>query len=151
MLFPEWPVCIGHVPEAHSDFVLAVVGEELGLIGVAFVFLCFAILVWRGYQVAQRQGDPFGRLLAFGLTTLLAMQAGINGAVVLGLLPTKGLTLPFVSYGGTSLVITLAMVGILMNVSAHTDLESAPEKESRGTPLSMNSGAFAKPGMGTVS
>ena len=138
------------LPEAHSDFVLAVVGEELGLIGVIFVFVCFATLVWRGYQIAMRQGDPFGRLLAFGLTTLLALQAGINGAVVLGLLPTKGLTLPFVSYGGTSLVITLAMVGILMNVSAHTDLESAPEKESRGTPLSMNSGAFAKPGMGAI-
>ena len=138
------------LPEAHSDFVLAVVGEEIGLIGVVFVFVCFATLVWRGYQIAMRQGDPFGRLLAFGLTTLLALQAGINGAVVLGLLPTKGLTLPFVSYGGTSLVITLAMVGILMNVSAHTDLESAPEKESRGTPLSMNSGAFAKPGMGAI-
>ena len=138
------------LPEAHSDFVLAVVGEELGAIGVAFVFLCFGTLVWRGYQIATRQGDPFGRLLAFGLTTILGLQAAINGAVVLGLLPTKGLTLPFVSYGGTSLVITLAMVGILMNISAHTDLETVPEKENRGHALAMASGAFTKPGMGQI-
>ncbi|HVO31813.1 MAG TPA: putative lipid II flippase FtsW [bacterium] len=139
------------LPEAHSDFVLAVVGEELGWIGVAVVFGCFALLISRGYQVAMRQGDPFGRLLAFGITTLLGLQAAINGAVVLGLLPTKGLTLPFVSYGGTSLMVTLGMVGILMNVSAHTDLESAPDRERKGTALAMASGAFMKPGMGGIS
>ena len=109
------------LPEAHSDFVLAVVGEELGFLGVAVIFGCFAVLVWRGIAIAIHQGDPFGRLLAFGLTALLGMQAAINGAVVLGLAPTKGLTLPLVSYGGTSLMVTLALVGILMNVSAHTD------------------------------
>lgn len=109
------------LPEAHSDFVLSVVGEELGLLGVAFVFLCFGILVWRGYSIAMRNRDPFGRLLAFGLTTMIGLQAAVNGAVVLGLLPTKGLTLPLVSYGGTSLMVTLACIGILMNVSAHTD------------------------------
>lgn len=110
------------LPEAHSDFVLAVVGEELGTIGVLAVFGCFVAIVWRGYGIALRQGDPFGRLLAFGLTTLIGLQASINGFVVLGMLPTKGLTLPFVSYGGTSLLVTLSCIGILMNVSAHTDL-----------------------------
>lgn len=114
------------LPEAHSDFVLAVVGEELGFVGVAFVFACFGMLVWRGISVALHQGDPFGRLLAFGLTSLLGLQAAINGAVVLGLAPTKGLTLPFVSYGGTSLIATLAAAGILMNVSAHTDFSAGP-------------------------
>ena len=96
------------------------------MIGVFFTFLCFGAIVWRGISVALHQGDPFGRLLAFGLTTLLGLQAAINGAVVLGLLPTKGLTLPLVSYGGTSLIATLAAVGILMNVSAHTDFSSGP-------------------------
>lgn len=138
------------LPEAHSDFVLAVVGEELGWLGVTVVFACFATLIWRGYQVAMRQGDPFGRLLAFGITTLIGLQSAINGAVVLGLLPTKGLTLPFVSYGGTSLMVTLAMVGVLMNISAHTDLETAPDKERKGTALAMASGAFMKPGMGGI-
>jgi len=120
------------LPEAHSDFVLAVVGEELGLLGVAAVFLCFGLIVWRGYQVAIRCNDPFGRLLAFGLTTLIGLQAFVNGAVVLGLMPTKGLTLPLVSYGGTSLVVTLAMVGILMNVSASA--EAAPVPRAEGVP-----------------
>ena len=124
------------LPEAHSDFVLSVVGEELGLAGVAAVLLCFSIVVWRGFGIALRQGDPFGRLLAFGLTFLLGMQVATNAGVVLGLLPPKGLTLPLVSYGGSSLLVTLSCIGILMNVSAHTDLPvrtSAADREPAST------------------
>jgi len=121
------------LPEAHTDFVLSVVGEELGFIGVVFVLGCFAAIVWRGITIALHQGDPFGRLLAFGLTTLIGMQAAINGAVVLALLPTKGLTLPLVSYGGTSLMATLAAIGILMNVSSHTDFSAGPTARREAT------------------
>ena len=121
------------LPEAHTDFVLSVVGEELGFIGVCFVLACFAAIVWRGIGIALHQGDPFGRLLAFGLTALIGLQGAINGAVVLALLPTKGLTLPLVSYGGTSLVATLAAIGILMNVSSHTDFSAGPTARREAT------------------
>ncbi len=138
------------LPEAHSDFVLSVVGEELGFAGVAAVLLCFAVIVWRGFGIALRQGDPFGRLVAFGLTFLLGLQAATNAGVVLGLLPPKGLTLPLVSYGGSSLLMTLASVGILMSVSAHTDLPvrtfaSAADREPASTSGAWQIGSAAPP------
>jgi cell division protein FtsW len=105
------------LPEAHTDFVLALVGEELGLIGTATVTLLFAFFVWRGFQIAARARVPFGRYLGMGITLLIGGQALVNAAVVTGLLPTKGLTLPFVSYGGSSLVISLIGVGILLSIS----------------------------------
>jgi cell division protein FtsW len=105
------------LPEAHTDFVLALVGEELGLIGSATIILLFALFVAKGLQIARRARSPFGRHLASGITLLIGMQALVNAAVVTGLLPTKGLTLPFVSYGGSSLVASLFGVGILLNVS----------------------------------
>lgn len=109
-----------YLPEAHTDFIFAVVGEELGYIGVFVVAAMFLVLVLRGLRTALAAQDDFGRNLAFGLSFMLGLQALINIAVVLGLLPTKGLTLPFISYGGSSLVCTLLAVGILLSVSAHT-------------------------------
>ena len=105
------------LPEAHTDFVLALIGEELGLIGTATVILLFAFFVWRGVQIAARAREPFGRYLGMGITLLVGVQALVNAAVVTGLLPTKGLTLPFVSYGGSSLVVSLVGVGILLSIS----------------------------------
>ncbi len=105
------------LPEAHTDFVLALVGEELGLIGTATVILLFVFFVWRGFQIAARAREPFGRYLGMGITLLIGGQALVNAAVVTGLLPTKGLTLPFVSYGGSSLVVSLVGVGILLSIS----------------------------------
>jgi len=105
------------LPEAHTDFVLALVGEELGLVGTAVVILLFAIFVVRGFQISARARMPFGRFLGMGITLLIGTQALINACVVTGLLPTKGLTLPFVSYGGSSLVICMLGVGILLSIS----------------------------------
>ncbi|MRR38228.1 putative lipid II flippase FtsW [bacterium] len=106
-----------YLPEAHTDFILSVVGEELGLIGVVVIAAMFLMLVLRGVRVALMSQDPFGRFLAFGIVTLLGIQAFVNMGVVTGLLPTKGLALPFISYGGSSLIVTLFAVGILLNVS----------------------------------
>ena len=106
------------LPEAHTDFILAIIGEELGLVGVALVLAGFAVLVWRGILAALRSRDLFGSYLAFGLSCLFGLQALVNMGVVLGLLPTKGLPLPFISYGGTALVTSLFMAGVLGNVSA---------------------------------
>lgn len=106
-----------YLPEAHTDFILSVVGEELGLIGVIVIAAMFLMLVLRGVRVALMSQDPFGRFLAFGIVTLLGIQSFVNMGVVTGLLPTKGLALPFISYGGSSLIVTLFAVGILLNVS----------------------------------
>jgi len=108
-----------YLPEPHTDFILSVIAEETGFVGVAVVVLLFATLVIRGFMVAFRAPDLFGTLLAAGLTMVLAMGAFINIAGVMGLIPLKGLTLPFLSYGGTSLVMSLVAVGILLNISSH--------------------------------
>jgi len=105
------------LPEAHTDFVLALVGEELGLVGTMTILVLFAILVLRGFQIASRAQHPFGRYLALGITLLFGIQALINAGVVTGLLPTKGLTLPLVSYGGSSLMVSLLGIGILLSIS----------------------------------
>jgi cell division protein FtsW len=106
------------LPEAHTDFILSIVGEELGLCGVLFVIGLFGVLVWRGFRTAFRARDVFGSYLAFGITTMFGLQALVNIGVVLGSLPTKGLPLPFISYGGTSLVMSLFAAGVLANISA---------------------------------
>lgn len=106
-----------YLPEAHTDFILSVVGEELGFIGVLLIASMFFLLVWRSIRVALGAEDTFGRFLAFGIAVLLGIEAFVNIAVVTGLLPTKGLALPFISYGGSSLLITLFSVGILLNIS----------------------------------
>ena len=107
-----------YLPEAHTDFILSVVGEELGLIGVLVICAMFFLLVQRGIRVALHAQDNFGRFLAFGIVTLLGIEAFVNMGVVTGLLPTKGLALPFISYGGSSLVVPLFAVGVLLNVSS---------------------------------
>ncbi len=102
------------LPAAHTDFIYAVIGEELGLAGAALVLLLFAIVAWRGFRIAVRHPEPFAAHLAFGTTVLLVLQGVFNMAVVLGCLPTKGLTLPFVSYGGSAMILALAEVGVLL-------------------------------------
>jgi cell division protein FtsW len=108
-----------YLPEPHTDFILSVIAEESGFVGVAVVIFLFVVLIIRGFVVAFRAPDLFGTLLAAGLTMVLAMGAFINIAGVMGLIPLKGLTLPFLSYGGTSLVMSLVAVGILLNISSH--------------------------------
>ncbi len=106
-----------YLPEAHTDFIFSVIGEELGLIGTLVVAALFLMLILCGIRIALHCQDPFGRNLAFGLSLLLGLEAFVNLAVCMGLLPTKGLALPFISYGGTSLVVSLICVGILLNIS----------------------------------
>ena len=107
-----------YLPEAHTDFILAVVGEELGFLGVAVIIGMFFLLVQRAMRIAVAAPDPFGRFLALGIAVLLGIEATVNMGVVTGLLPTKGLALPFISYGGSSLLISLFAVGILLNISS---------------------------------
>lgn len=107
----------GFLPEAESDFILPIIGEELGFVGVTVVLALFLVLTVRGVTLAWRVRDDFGRFLAFGLTMLVGVQASINAAVAVGLLPTKGLTLPLVSFGGSSLMVSLLTIGVLLNVS----------------------------------
>lgn len=107
---------LGYTPEAHSDFILAAIGEELGWLGIALVLTLFGILVWRGLRAALGARDVFGGYLAFGITLLFGVQALFNVGVVLGIVPNKGITLPLVSCGGSSLVITMFLVGLLFNV-----------------------------------
>jgi cell division protein FtsW len=109
-----------YLPEAHTDFIFSVVGEELGFIGVMIIASMFFLLIHRGIRVALYAEDNFGRSLAFGITTLLGLEAFVNIAVVTGLFPTKGLALPFISYGGSSLLSTLISLGMLLSVSEQT-------------------------------
>jgi cell division protein FtsW len=106
-----------YLPEPHTDFIFAVIAEELGLIGATAVMVCFCVITWRGLRIALQAPDSFGSFLALGLTTMVSVQAFFNISVVLGLLPTKGIPLPFVSAGGSSLLINLIGMGILLNVS----------------------------------
>jgi cell division protein FtsW len=110
-----------YLPYPYSDFIFAVIGEELGLIGATVVLAGFVLLLWRGVRAAWNAPDPFGTYLAAGLTLSIVLQALINVSVVLGLLPTKGIPLPFISAGGSSLLFTLVSVGLILNVSQHAD------------------------------
>jgi cell division protein FtsW len=109
------------LPEGHTDFIFAVVGEELGLIGACTVLLLFLVFLWRGLRTSVKAPDQFGFYLAMGITMMVCVQAFINMSVVLALMPTKGIPLPFLSYGGSSFVVMLAAVGILLNVSQQSD------------------------------
>lgn len=108
------------LPEAHTDFIFALVGEELGLLGALVVLALFAVVAVRGFRIAARHPDPFASLLAFGVTAVLVLSAVVNIGVVLGLLPTKGLPLPFLSYGGSALLATMIEVGVLASLSRMT-------------------------------
>ena len=109
-----------YLPAAHTDFIFSVVGEELGLVGTGLLLVAFTLLFWRGMRAALRAPDRFGFYLALGATSLLTIQALIHMAVCLGLFPTKGLPMPFISYGGSSLVASMAATGLLLNVSQHS-------------------------------
>jgi len=108
-----------YLPEAHTDMIYAVVGEEFGLVGTGMVLLAFIVIFWRGIRASVLVPDEFGRYLALGITLALGIQALMNMSVVLGMGPTKGIPLPMISYGGTSLLSTLASIGVLLNVSEH--------------------------------
>lgn len=130
-----------YLPEAHNDFILALIGEELGLIGSCLILLGFACLVWHGWTVARKAPDLLGSLLALGVTLMLGLQAAMNIAVVTRSMPTKGISLPLISYGGSALIFTLFGIGILLNVAAHPPAEEAPRAlgavaRGSGRPLS---------------
>jgi cell division protein FtsW len=110
-----------YLPEPHTDFIFAVTAEELGLLGSMAVVGLFGVFIYRGLRTASRCKDLFGRYLAFGITSTIAIQALFNISVVLGMLPTKGIPLPFISYGGSSLFVTLASVGVLLNISQQAE------------------------------
>jgi cell division protein FtsW len=107
-----------YLPEPHTDFIFSVIGEELGLLGVLTILGLYVLIFWRGISIARNSRDSFGAFVAIGLTTAIGLQVCVNTGVALGLLPTKGLTLPFLSYGGTSLLMNMASIGILMNIGA---------------------------------
>jgi cell division protein FtsW len=126
---------LGYMPEAHNDFILAPIGEELGWIGVACVLAMFAILLWRGVRAALGARDVFGGYLAFGITLLFGVQVLFNVGVVLGVVPNKGITLPLVSYGGSSLIITMFLVGLLLNVGRRPERHSAERELKQREPV----------------
>lgn len=107
------------LPHPQSDFIYAIVAEELGMVGAVGVVLLFALFLWRGARVGRRAPDDFGRFLAWGITGMLVLQALLNISVAVALLPTKGIPLPFISYGGSSLVVSMALAGVLLNISQH--------------------------------
>jgi cell division protein FtsW len=111
-----------YLPEPHTDFIFAVVSEEFGLVGSTLVVACFLVIAWRGLRAAAYAPDAFGSFLAIGLTMMIVLQAFVNLSVVLGLLPTKGITLPLVSNGGSSLLVNLLAMGVLLNISQHATL-----------------------------
>ena len=108
-----------YLPEAHTDFIFAIIGEELGLLATGSILVMFAVILFCGYRISALAPDGFGSLLAFGLTSLLCIQAAINMGVVTGCLPTKGLPLPFISYGGSSVIASVACIGVLLNIAHH--------------------------------
>ncbi|HEX8701057.1 MAG TPA: putative lipid II flippase FtsW [Myxococcaceae bacterium] len=108
------------LPEAHTDFIFAIIGEELGLVGVTLLVALYAVVIWRGVRISLAAPETFGTYLGLGLTSIIAFQASVNMCVAMGLLPTKGLTLPFVSYGGTSLLVLMGTAGVLLSLSANT-------------------------------
>lgn len=138
---------LGFLPENHTDFILATVGEELGFFGIALVLGLIALLVWRGLAIARRANDRFGTYLATGLSALFGLQALVNMAVVLELIPAKGITLPFLSYGGSSLLTSLAAVGILLSISRRPAAwRMSDQRGRRRAPRSPGNGKAADTG-----
>lgn len=113
-----------YLPEPFTDFIYAVISEETGLLGATVILLCFCVIAWRGIRTAMRAPDSFGAFLALGITMMLVLQAFVNISVVIGLMPTKGIPLPLVSNGGSSMLINLLGVGVLLNISQHQPMET---------------------------
>ena len=113
-----------YLPEPHTDFIYAVISEELGLVGATAILLCFCVIAWRGLRISARAEDVFGSFVALGLTTMIAAQALVNISVVLGVIPTKGIPLPLVSFGGSSLLVNLLGTGVLLNISQHESADA---------------------------
>lgn len=111
-----------YLPESHTDFIFAIIGEELGFVGAAAIVGLFVVLIWRGLRIGLRAPDPFGAYLALGITVLIATQTLVNLGVVTGMLPTKGLPLPFLSFGGSALLVTMLSTGVLLNISQQADV-----------------------------
>ena len=122
---------LGYLPEAHTDFILAVISEELGIVGIILLFVLYSIILVRGVRIGINVSDPFGKLLAFGITFQICMQVIFNAGAVSGLLPITGITLPFISYGGTSLLITVASAGILVHLSKHANKAIEAREETQ--------------------
>jgi cell division protein FtsW len=133
---------VNFLPEAHTDMIFAVVGEELGFVGSALLIAAFAVFAWAGFNVALRCRDPFGKRLAAGVTTLVCGQAAVNLAAVLGMAPLTGIPLPFVSYGGSSLLVLLGAVGVLLNIAVNERVVGARVRDrGRGNRRARASGA----------
>ena len=133
---------VNFLPEAHTDMIFAVVGEELGFVGSAVVIAAFALFAWAGFNLALRCRDPFGKRLAAGVTTLICGQAAVNLAAVLGMAPLTGIPLPFVSYGGSSLLVLLSAVGVLLNIAVNERVVEARVRDrGRGNSRSRSSRA----------
>jgi cell division protein FtsW len=124
-----------YLPDSHTDFIFSILSEELGFLGTITVISLFAILIIRGLIISIRAQDTFGAYLAMGLTSLIGLQAAINMAVVSGLMPTKGLSLPFLSYGGSSLLVNMIAIGILLNISSQTQSQQPKDVYNRETNL----------------
>jgi cell division protein FtsW len=124
---------VNYLPEAHTDMIFAIIGEELGLVGATAVIAAYCAFAYIGLKIALQCKDPFGKRLAAGLTALVCGQAAINLAAVMGLAPLTGIPLPFVSYGGSSLVVALACVGILLNIAGNAGAaaRSVPDRSRR--------------------
>ncbi|WP_078379203.1 putative lipid II flippase FtsW [Sutcliffiella halmapala] len=122
---------LGYLPEAQTDFILAVISEELGILGVLFLFLLYSIVLIRGVQIGVAIKEPFGKLLAFGITFQICSQVFFNAGAVSGVLPITGITLPFISYGGSSLLITIFATGILVHLSKHANLAREAREETQ--------------------
>ena len=138
---------VNFLPEAHTDMIFAVVGEELGFVGSSLVIAAFAVFAWAGFRVALQCRDPFGKRLAAGITTLICGQAAVNLAAVLGIAPLTGIPLPFVSYGGSSLLVLLCCVGVLLNIAVNERVVEARVRDrGRGNRRPRSSGARGRGG-----
>lgn len=119
-----------YLPEQHTDFIFSIIGEELGFIGTTFVLMLFMLIIWRGYKISISADDKFGRFAAFGLTSLIAMQSIYNIGMTTGMFPIKGLALPFISYGGSSMLMIFACAGILLSISrGHASVIKSGDKK----------------------
>jgi cell division protein FtsW len=139
-----------YLPEAHTDFISAIVGEELGFVGVVGLCACYLVIVARGIKIAFEAQDDYGSFIAFGIATMFGVQALVNLCVAMAILPTKGLTLPFLSYGGSSLLVNAAAVGILLNISRPRTAVAASEPDNDAPTPSASATILTQAGEGAA-